>query len=44
MMLAEHEPAGRAGHHAAAADASTETATLTQLSERLVQALTGEIC
>jgi hypothetical protein len=43
MMLAEREPPHRAGHHAVAADASTETATLKQLRERLAQALTGEI-
>ena len=43
MMLAERESANRAGHHAEAADASTETATLKQLRERLTQALTGDI-
>ena len=43
MMLAEREPSQRAGHHAEAADASTEMATLPQLRERLAKALTGEV-
>ena len=43
MLLAEREPSQRTGHHAEAADASTETATLTQLRERLATALTGEV-
>ena len=43
MLLAEREPSQRGGHHAEAATASTETATLPQLRERLAQALTGEL-
>ena len=39
----EREPSQRAGHHAEAADVSTETATLAQLRERLATALTGEV-
>jgi hypothetical protein len=43
MMLAEREAPQRSGHHAAAAAASTEAATLTQLREHLAKALSGEI-
>ena len=43
MLLAEREPSQRGGHHAEAVDASTETATLKQLRERLAQALTGDL-
>src|SRR5476651_2615885 len=43
MLLGEREPSQRADHHAEAVDASTETATLPQLRERLAQALTGEL-
>jgi hypothetical protein len=43
MMLAEREPAGRGGHHAAAVDAATETATLKQLRGQLAKAAAGEV-
>jgi len=39
----ETDPTARAGHHAEAVDASTETATLAQLHERLAKALAGEV-
>jgi hypothetical protein len=43
MLLAEREPEKRGGHHAAAVDASTETATAEDLRIRLVKALAGEV-